>query len=134
MKINIYNILLIVLLSSKINAQYQFIGDNEQRILDFAKSTNSKIEKINQNQNNPFLLMTTSSHTAAFYFNNNTCNAVAIFPESDDYLFYYIYDFNHSKEFKKISDELWTCVVRTKIIGIRYITSGNLKYFICEEI
>lgn len=110
------------------------IGNTETQISDFAKSTSSKIEKLYDAENNSYLLMTRSSHSASFYFNGNKCIMVAIFPASEDELMFYIYDFNHSDKFKKVSDDVWTCLVGTKIIAIQYVVSGELKYFICKEI
>ena len=96
-------ILLFILLCLNfgISAQYQMIGDTETEISDFAKSTSSKIEKLYDADNNAYLLMTKSSHSASSYFNGKECIMVAIFPASDDDLMFYIYDFNHSENLKK---------------------------------
>lgn len=117
-----------------ISAQYQMIGDTETEISDFAKSTSTKIEKLYDADNNAYLLVTKKSHSASYYFNGKECVMVAIFPASDDDLMFYIYNFNHSDKFKKVSDDVWTCLVGTKIIAIQYVVSGDLKYFICKEI
>ena len=110
------------------------IGYTEEQIFNFAESYHYNVEKLYDSDQSIYLLMKLKSHSAAFYFQGNNCDMIAIFPATEEDLFFYVYHFNHSEEFNKISEEIWTCLIGTRIISIQYTISDDLKYFLCKEI